>query len=136
MKVVLDTNVLLSFLHRDPKQRSRVSADLVRMKNPRFLFTTPVMAEITHFLERSDQIAAFERLLARLDASFLPTEQTVRWTDVIGWMRRYAQHEPDFADAHLVILSAMDATLRIWSYDPEFASIWRRPDGSAVPMAV
>jgi hypothetical protein len=56
--------------------------------------------------------------------------------DVFDWLVKYADHEPDWADAWLAVLSGRDARARVWTYDREFRSIWRRPDGSAIPLAI
>lgn len=52
------------------------------------------------------------------------------------WLTKYAEREPDWADACLAVLSGRDSKLKVWTYDSEFRTIWRRPDGSAIPMAV
>jgi hypothetical protein len=51
-------------------------------------------------------------------------------------MKRYADHTPDYADACLCIMTHREPKAQVWTYDSEFTNIWRRPDGSAVPMAV
>ena len=49
---------------------------------------------------------------------------------------RLDAEDPDFADAWLAVLSGMDAKIQIWTYDKGFAKIWRRPDGTLIPLAV
>ena len=39
----------------------------------------------------------------------------------------YADHEPDWADACLAVLSGRDHDLKVWTYDREFRTTWRRP---------
>src|SRR5439155_671974 len=53
--------------------------------------------------------------------------------EVLDWLTKYADHEPDWADACVAILSGRDKDLKIWTYDREFRTTWRRPDGTAVP---
>jgi hypothetical protein len=36
----------------------------------------------------------------------------------------------------LVLLSAAVTTAKVWTNDKEFRTIWRRPDGSAVPLTM
>jgi hypothetical protein len=36
----------------------------------------------------------------------------------------------------LAVLSGRDQHLKVWTYDREFRTAWRRPDGTAIPMAV
>lgn len=57
------------------------------------------------------------------------------WDDVFDWMERYAEHEPDLADAQLAVLCSKKTDYRVWTYDEEFRSVWRRTDGSRIPIA-
>ena len=54
----------------------------------------------------------------------------------MDWMDRYADHEPDLADAVTVVLSSELEGSRVWTYDREFRTTWRRPDGSPIPLAL
>ena len=56
------------------------------------------------------------------------------WKDVFDWLDRYAEHEPDFADAQLAVISGRNRADKVWTYDREFRDIWRRPDGSKIPV--
>jgi hypothetical protein len=56
--------------------------------------------------------------------------------DVFAWLDQYSDHEPDLADAYLAVLSAYHREYKIWTYDSQFRTIWRRPDGSPIPLAV
>ena len=58
------------------------------------------------------------------------------WSDVINWLVKYADHEPDRADACLAVLSGREKDLKVWTYDREFRTTWRRPNGTAIPLAV
>jgi hypothetical protein len=57
------------------------------------------------------------------------------WNETFAWLERYAEHQPDFADGYLAVASARDARCKVWTYDKEFQTLWRRPDGSRIPMA-
>jgi hypothetical protein len=35
---------------------------------------------------------------------------------------------------YLAVLSGKDRRLRLWTYDREFRTTWRRPDGTVVPL--
>ncbi len=59
-----------------------------------------------------------------------------RETFVFDWIEKYADHEPDWADGYIAALCGRDRTLKVWTYDKEFRTTWRRPDGSAIPLAV
>jgi uncharacterized protein len=56
--------------------------------------------------------------------------------DVFDWLAKYDEHEPDWADACLAVLSERDKVAKIWTYDREFRTTWRRPNGTAIPLAV
>ena len=56
--------------------------------------------------------------------------------EVLDWLTKYADHEPDWADACLAILSERDKNLKVWTYDREFRTTWRRSNGTVIPLAV
>lgn len=58
------------------------------------------------------------------------------WSEAFDWVARYADHQPDWADAILAVLCGRDRALRVWTYDREFRDVWRRPDGIRIPLAV
>ena len=73
------------------------------------------------------------RLRAALDqlhiAALPRTDDRGFWLDVLDWLSKYADHEPDWADGCLAVLSGRDASLKVWTYDREFRTTWRRPTG-------
>jgi predicted nucleic acid-binding protein len=80
-----------------------------------------------------------ERLRAALDEFYidsLPTGDAGFWSDVFAWLVKYADHEPDWADGCIAVLSGHHRRLKVWTYDREFQTIWRRPDGKAIPLAI
>jgi predicted nucleic acid-binding protein len=58
------------------------------------------------------------------------------WRQAMAWSLEYAEHNPDWADAYIVALCGRHRGLKVWTYDEEFRRVWRRADGSGVPMAV
>lgn len=58
------------------------------------------------------------------------------WSDVFDWLTKYSDQEPDWADASIAVLSSYDKRLKVWTYDREFRTTWRRRDGSLIPLAV
>jgi predicted nucleic acid-binding protein len=58
------------------------------------------------------------------------------WLAVFDWLAKYGDHDPDWADACLAVLSGHDKALKVWTYDREFRTLWRRPNGTTIPMAV
>lgn len=85
----------------------------------------------------------------RLDEAHLEKVRTLRqlgvvladlvrdvWFDVFEGLVKYADHEPDWTDGCIAVLSGQDKGLKVWTYDREFHTIWRRPDGTPIPLAV
>ena len=76
-------------------------------------------------------------LIERLAMEPAPiVETSALWSEIFAWMRRYAEHEPDWVDAYIAVLCGANRRWRVWSYDREFRALWRRPDGSRIPLAV
>lgn len=73
-------------------------------------------------------------LLARL--AITPVElDPPWWPEVFQWMDRYSEHEPDLADAQLAVLCSRRSECRVWTYDKEFKTTWRRTNGLRIPLA-
>jgi hypothetical protein len=76
-------------------------------------------------------------MIEELDGRLVPADGArTLWIEVFVWLNKYADHAPDWADGYLAVLSGHDGKYRIWTYDTEFRRIWRRPNGSSIPMAV
>jgi predicted nucleic acid-binding protein len=133
--ILVDTGPLVALIDPRDGLHRRSRADLARITDPSFIVTLPVLTETCFHL--SSQVA--RRKLRRLF-----TELDVAVRDVAGstlaasldWLDDYADHEPDLADAITVVLSQELAGCSVWTYDRDFRTTWRRPDGSAVPLAV
>jgi predicted nucleic acid-binding protein len=99
-----------------------------------FATTGPAIGEACFLLPRGFHRQRLRFLMESLDVGFV--EMPVAWwSDVFDWMEQYEEHEPDLADAQLVVLSSKKADYRIWTYDREFRTTWRRLDGSRLPLA-
>ena len=97
----------------------------------------PALTEACFHLPHRGQRRRLRQLLEELNASVLPAGgETSLWWTVFDWIEKYADHEPDWADGYIAALCGRDRTLKVWTYDKEFRTTWRRPDGSAIPLAV
>lgn len=134
---LLDTNVLVGLTDDRDAHHKRASADLERLRGKTLGMTTLVLGESCFFLRHRSQRERLRRIIRDLsiEAYALPAEDAL-WQSVFDWFAKYAEHAPDLTDAVLVVLSGLDPRVRIWTYDSEFTRIWRRPDGSAVPLVV
>jgi hypothetical protein len=54
--------------------------------------------------------------------------------EVFEWLDRYADHEPDWADGYLAVISGHERRWKVWTYDREFRDVWRRPNGTRIPL--
>lgn len=129
--ILLDTNALVALVDERDALRARAQRDLRRLRKGPFALTTAVLAETLFFLEQS-----FERRRLRflLDALGIAAAPPLDRNLVLDWMQRYEEHSPDWADAELVVLSQARSR-RVWTYDREFTTVWRRSDGTGVPLA-
>src|SRR5262249_55874519 len=91
-----------------------------------------VLAEAHFLLPESAARKRIWFLLTRLAIRSLVFDETW-WPDIESWLEKYAEHEPDFADAQLVVASSVKKS-RVWTYDGEFKTVWRRLDGSRIPL--
>lgn len=96
-----------------------------------------VLTEACFHLPHQSQRLRLAGLLRELDVERVPADLDAGlWPLAFDWLTKYADHEPDWADACLVVLSGHDPDVRIWTYDREFRTTWRRPNGTAIPLAV
>lgn len=51
-------------------------------------------------------------------------------------VREARGHDPDWADGYLAVVAGIAHRARMWTYDREFRTTWRRPDGTRIPLAV
>ena len=96
-----------------------------------------VLREACFHLAGDAQRQRLRAVLGRLHIAAVPrSDDRGFWLDVLDWLSKYADHEPDWADGCLAVLSGRDPSLKVWTYDREFSTTWRRPDGTTIPMAV
>jgi predicted nucleic acid-binding protein len=125
--------VLVALVDERDGLHAQASRDLRRAARAALGVTSVVLAE-TCFLVPSGYLRGRLRfILQRLGVS--PVELELPWwDDVMNWLERYQEHEPDLADAQLAVLCARRPRARVWTYDAEFRTTWRRPDGSSIPL--
>lgn len=123
----------------DPRDRLNPTAlrDLERLAGGSFVACAPILAETCFLLTRPDQRQRLRRFLADFSVAPYPAiEERALWDDVFEWLERYADHAPDWADGCLAVVAGRERRARVWTYDSEFRTTWRRLDGSRVPLAV
>ena len=133
--IIIDSGPLVALCDaRDAKHRSAVRQLQSLAANP-FGTCDAVLTEACFHLPHGSQRLRLEAVLRELDIEPLPQSFDAGfWSAAFEWLAKYADHEPDWADACLAVLSGRDRQLRVWTYDREFRSVWRRPDGTAIPL--
>jgi predicted nucleic acid-binding protein len=134
--ILVDTTPLVALCDpRDSKHRTAVK-HLESLAADDFAVCDAVLTEACFHLPYRSQRERLRDLLHRLGVQPLPvTQERTFWLDVFDWLAKYADQEPDWADGCVAVLSGRDKTLMVWTYDREFRTTWRRPNGTAIPMA-
>ena len=96
----------------------------------------PVLVEACFHLPGKSQRLRLAALLDEFRVACLPTYEPAFQRDVFGWLDKYPDHAPDWADGCIACLCGRDPRLKVWTYDREFRSTWRKPDGKAIALAV
>jgi len=135
--ILIDTAPLVALSDpRDSLNKTEIK-HLKTLARSDFAICDPVLAEACFHLSARSQRRRLQQLLERLDVLPITIDDVQSfWKDVFDWMEKYADHEPDWADGYLAVLCGRDRTLRVWTYDIEFRNMWRKPNGSPIPLAV
>jgi len=134
--ILLDTTPLVALC--DPRDRlhRRALAEIDRVARSPPVVCAPVLTEACFLLEHPVQRRRLERLLTELQVQpFTADDEVELWSAIFDWLARYSEHDPDWADGYLAAISALDKSARVWTYDSEFWTTWRRPDGTRIPLA-
>jgi len=134
--ILIDTTPLVAVCDaRDSKHRMALK-HLELLASDEFAVCDAVLTEACFHLPHRNQRQRLRALLRDLSVQPIPImyEQDF-FLDVLDWLAKYADHEPDWADACLAILSGRDKNLKVWTYDREFRTTWRRPNGTVIPLA-
>ena len=135
--ILIDTTPLVALCDsRDSKHRTALK-HLESLALDEFAVCDAVLTEACFHLPHRSQRQRLRALLNELSVQPMPvTQERAFWLEAFEWLAKYGEHDPDWADACLAILSGRDTTLAVWTYDREFRTTWRRPDGTAIPLAV
>lgn len=135
--ILVDTTPLVALCDaRDAKHRVSVE-HLERLIASEFVVCEAVLAETCFHLPYRSQRQRLRALLNDLGVEPLPAaNRTDFWLEVFDWLTKYADHEPDWADGCLAVLSGRYRDAKVWTYDREFRTTWRRPNGTVIPLAL
>jgi predicted nucleic acid-binding protein len=134
--ILIDTGPLVALCDaRDTKHRLAVR-QLESLAAHPLATCDAVLTEACFQLLYSSQRLRLRALLQELGIDPLPAAVDADfWSDAFAWLEKYSDHEPDWADACLAVLSGRNRQLRIWTYDRAFRTTWRRPNGTVIPLA-
>ena len=135
--ILVDTTPLVAVCDaRDSKHRMALK-HLESLASDGFAICDAVLTEACFHLPHRNQRHRLRALLHDLSVQPIPAKYEHDFLpEVLDWLTKYADHEPDWADACLAILSGRDKNLKVWTYDREFRTTWRRPNGTVIPLAV
>jgi predicted nucleic acid-binding protein len=110
---------------------------LNRLAQKPLVLCLPVLTEVCFLLSHRVQRERLRRFLAAFSVAAYRSEDESRlWSETFDWLMRYHEHSPDWADGYLTVVSGKQKAFKVWTYDREFRTTWRRPDGTRVPLAV
>ncbi len=134
--ILLDTGPLVALCDpRDGLNRTALR-DLNRVFREPLVLCAPVLTEACFLLPHAIQRERLRRVIAELPVrAYRSDDEQSLWIEVFAWLGRYREHEPDWADGYLAVVAGTDRRFKVWTYDREFRTTWRRPDGRPVPLA-
>jgi predicted nucleic acid-binding protein len=133
--ILVDTGPLVALC--DPRDGLNPTAlhDLDRAFRDPLILCAPVLTEACFLLPHAVQRRRLQRMLDQLSVRAYQADDEGRlWGEVFHWLDQYQEHRPDWTDGYLAVLSGKDRRLRVWTYDREFRTKWRRPDGTTIPL--
>ena len=137
MTILVDTGPLVALCDARDEKHRLAAKHLESMSSAGFAVCDAVLTEVCfHLTDRSQRqrLRAFLDVL-RAEPVVMADESSFR-AEVFDWLIKYADHQPDWADGCLAVLSGRDRRAKVWTYDREFRTVWRRPGGAAIPLAV
>jgi predicted nucleic acid-binding protein len=135
--ILVDTAPLVALSDPRDSLHSRAVRDLDRLARHPLAACSPVLTKACFLLAHPVQRERLRRLIVELPVRPVAVaDEGAIWEDAFRWIQRYAEREPDWADAYLAVLSGRERRARVWTYDGEFRTTWRRLDGGRIPLAV
>jgi predicted nucleic acid-binding protein len=135
--ILIDTAPLVALCDPRDSLNKMALKDLKTLSKSQLAVCEPVVCEVCFHLPALSQRKRLQQIFERLNVTTVVAEDAQsQWRGVFEWLKKYAEHEPDWADAYLAVLCGNDRKYKLWTYDDEFRSVWRRPDGSRIPLAV
>lgn len=137
MMILIDTGPLVALCDaRDEKHRVAVK-HLESLAPCQLVACDAILTEACFHLPYISQRQRLRAILDNLRVQRVPaSSESTFWLEVFEWLARYADHQPDWADGCLAVLSGRHRDAKVWTYDREFRTVWRRPNRTVIPLAV
>lgn len=136
--IFVDTTPLVALCDPRDAYHARALRELDRLAARGSLrVCEPNLTEACFLLERPALRARLERLVLDLPIpGWVPPDIDDFHAEVFSWLAKYDEHTPDWADGWLTVAASRERKARVWTYDSEFSTTWRRADGTKIPLAV
>lgn len=135
--ILIDTAPLVALCDARDEKHGVAVKHLESLSASEFAVCEAVLTETCFHLPYRSQRQRLRVLLDDLDVQPVPVPNEAGfWLEVFDWLVKYADHQPDWADGCLAVLSGRDKEAKVWTYDREFRTTWRRPNGTLIPLAV
>jgi predicted nucleic acid-binding protein len=134
--IILDANVWVALVDEEDALNARVLNDISRLRRGPMRTIESALSEACHLCTGELFLERLVEIMEQLNVTPLEENLRPRWRDIFQWMVKYKSHQPDWTDAELAVISSHHSHVRIWTYDKEFRTIWRRIDGTKIPLAV
>jgi predicted nucleic acid-binding protein len=135
--ILLDTTPLVALCDPRDSLNGVAVRDLDRLSRQPLIACAAVLTEACALLSHPVQRRRLRRFFEEFTVAPYRADDELRlWLEVFAWLDRYEEHEPDWADGYLAVVSGRERRFRVWTYDREFRTTWRRPDGTRIPLAV
>lgn len=135
--ILLDANPLIALADVRDHLHEQVESDLAELGKEDLYLPGPVLSEVLFVLRHDAHRVRIHQFIDDLGIRpWVSNDEQSLWPQVFAWLRRYADHSPDWADGYLAVISQLEPGFKIWTYDEEFRTIWRRPNGTKIPMVV
>jgi predicted nucleic acid-binding protein len=135
--ILIDTTPLVALCDARDERHLMAVKHLDLLRSSEFAVCDAVLTETCFHLPYRSQRQRLRALLDDLGVQpiSVPNESAF-WLEVFEWLIKYADHQPDWADGCLAVLSGRERRAKVWTYDREFRTTWRRPNGTVIPLAV
>ena len=135
--ILIDTGPLVALADPGDSQNAVAVVQFERLRSRPLATCVPVLAEACFHLSAPHVRRNLRQFMEKFGVSIVaPENQDLTLGGTFRWLEKYADHVPDFADGWIAVLSGSDERLKLWTFDGEFRTHWRRPDGSPIPLAV